>query len=213
MLVGRMKADDSIVNKRGPPRSALPRLLRGSPQGSEPQQLRLGAAGAFTRLALVVWTRPVPSVGQLPPTDFVGRFGRASLVIVVGDQNHSAEVSAAYARLEAELRVERRGWLYAVAAAALLTVLFGIWWVCGYVLSEPQLRQGTASVTRQLHDDERHVVYQVVELDDGRSIVLFPGERLAPIGSRVVVSERMTLWGRTQYTLVRLANDRATRGH
>jgi hypothetical protein len=117
------------------------------------------------------------------------------------DTERRLEVLAAHARLEAELRAERRHWLRAAAVAALLTVAGGVWWIGGHVLSKPRLGHGTVSLSRQIPDDYGHTVYQVVELDDGRSVMVSP-RQLAPIGARVIVSERTTWWGRQTFSLV-----------
>lgn len=117
------------------------------------------------------------------------------------DTDRRLEVLAAHARLEAELRAERRQCIRAAALAAALTVAGGVWWIGGNVLSKPRLRHGTVSLSRQIPDDYGHTVCQVVELDDGRSVVIAP-RQLVPIGVRVIVGERTTWWGRQTFSLV-----------
>jgi ferric-dicitrate binding protein FerR (iron transport regulator) len=119
----------------------------------------------------------------------------------VTDPDRRAQVLAAHARLEEELRGERRQWIRASAWAAVLTVAFAAWWLGGYILSKPEFREGTASTTRQVSDDGDHEVIQIIELDDGRSVTVRPLQ-VAPIGSRVTVSERKTWWGRHTYSIV-----------
>jgi hypothetical protein len=119
----------------------------------------------------------------------------------VSATDNRAEVRAAHARLDAAFRAERRQWLRAVVVAAVLTVSCGFFWIGHHVLSEPRLVQGTVSLNRQISAEHGDIMCQVVELDDSRSITVSP-VHLAPIGSRVVVSERRTWWGQRTFALV-----------
>jgi hypothetical protein len=116
-------------------------------------------------------------------------------------------VAAAYARLEAELRETRRGWIVTGVSALVITIAVTAFLISDLIhVGEVRLLKGTAIATRQVSDDEGHDVRLVIELDGGESVFV----RAVPtvlIGSRVVVSERTTLLGRRKYNFVKLVPD------
>jgi hypothetical protein len=70
------------------------------------------------------------------------------------------------------------------------------------------LVQGTAAGTRQIQDDEEHIVVLLVKLDAGETIRLSPHE-VVPIGARVVVKEGKNWFGEPIYEYGGLSPTRA----
>jgi hypothetical protein len=113
-------------------------------------------------------------------------------------------VAAAYARLDADLRETRRGWIVTGISALVIAVAVTAFLTSDLVhVGEVRLLRGTAIATRQVSDDSGHAVALVVELDGGESVVM-PEDRVVPIGSRVIVSERTTMLRRRKYRFVEL---------
>jgi hypothetical protein len=122
----------------------------------------------------------------------------------VAESDSKAKARAAYQRLDADLRDERRDWIraavVAVAAFAGFMLLLGLLTTTG-----PSKRlEGTAVGTIQQPDEQRHLVYLVVALEDGHTVRVRLQQPI-PIGARVLINQRRTWFGGHRHGLIGLA--------
>lgn len=132
------------------------------------------------------------------------RTAAACTLTFVAASDNKAKAREAYERLDKDLRDERRDWIraavIAVASFAGIMLFLGLLTTTG----PSQRLAGTAVATIQQPDEDDHIVYLVVALDDGRTVRVFLNQPI-PIGARVLINQRKNWVGGHRHGLIGLA--------